>query len=38
MESDFVELSLACASQDEANKIANRLLELKLVACAKSCQ
>lgn len=35
MESDFVELSLACASQDEANKIANRLLELKLVACAK---
>lgn len=35
MESDFVELSLVCANRDEANIIANRLLERKLVTCVK---
>ena len=33
--SDFVELSLSCANQEEAEVIANQLLEKKLVACAR---
>ena len=32
---EYVELNLTCADQDEAEVIANALLEKKLVACAK---
>lgn len=33
--SDYVELSLSCADQKEADTIADALLEKKLVACAR---
>lgn len=35
MTSDFVELVLTCGSWQEAQKIADALLEKRLIACAK---